>query len=129
MAELPLPQSHHEESDVDIGAILTFGAGMVVSAFVISIVVWLLFRYFDSRAAEQQVPEYPLAAAQEHRLPPEPRLQTNPRQDLQDLRAAEQQTLTTYGWIDRTAGTVRIPIDEAMKLTIARGLRARQERK
>ena len=41
------------------------------------------------------------------------------------MRAAEQQVLTTYGWVDRNAGVVRIPIDEAMKLAIQRGLPAR----
>jgi len=61
-------------------------------------------------------------------VPPEPRLQTNPRQDLSDLRAREDQTLSSYGWVDRNAGVVRIPIDQAIKLTLERGLPARQER-
>ena len=55
-------------------------------------------------------------------MPPEPRLQTNPREDLRELRDAEQDTLTTYGWVDRNAGIVRIPIDEAITLTLQRGL-------
>jgi hypothetical protein len=118
--------THHEESDVDIRGILIFAAGLVVTAVVISFVVWVLFRYLNAREARQQPPEFPLAAAEEHRLPPEPRLQTDPREDLQELRDAEQQVLTTYGWVDRTDGVVRIPIDEAMKLTVQRGLPARQ---
>ena len=73
------------------------------------------------------MPEFPLAAEQENRLPPEPRLQTNPRQDLRDLRSAEEAVLTGYGWVDKKAGIARIPIDEAMKLTVERGLPARQE--
>ena len=60
-------------------------------------------------------------------MPPEPRLQTNPRQDLRDLRAARRRVLKSYGWVDKNAGVVRIPIDEAMKLTVERGLPARQE--
>jgi hypothetical protein len=73
------------------------------------------------------MPEFPLAAGQESRLPPEPRLQTNPRQDLRDLRSAEDTVLTGYGWVDKNAGIARIPIGEAMKLTVERGLPARQE--
>jgi len=42
---------------------------------------------------------------------------------------AEQRTLTTYGWVDRNAGIVRIPIDEAMRLTTQRGLPAREAAK
>ena len=37
--------------------------------------------------------------------------------------------LNTYGWVDKNAGVVRIPIGEAMKLTIERGLPARQTEK
>ena len=60
------------------------------------------------------------------RVPPEPRLQTNPREDLRELRAQRRRAAHQYGWVDRNAGIVRIPIDEAMKLTLERGLPARQ---
>ena len=123
------PQPHHEERDVNIRAILGFGAGLVVTATVIHALVWLLFVYFNAREAAQPPAEYPLAIEQEKRLPPEPRLQTNPREDLRELRAGEDELLTTYGWVDRNAGVVRIPIDEAMKLVIQRGLPARSETK
>lgn len=35
---------------------------------------------------------------------------------LQELRAREENELQTYGWINRTDGVVRIPIDRAMQL-------------
>jgi hypothetical protein len=120
------PAVHHEESDVNIRAILGFAAGLLVFAIVIHIAMWGLFRFFEAQASHQEQPTYPLAAKQEQRLPPEPRLQTNPKQDLADLRTAEERTLTTYGWVDRNAGVVRIPIEQAMKLTIERGLPARK---
>ncbi len=37
---------------------------------------------------------------------------------LTELRAKEKAAATTYGWVDQAAGIVRIPIDEAVKLTI-----------
>ena len=123
------PDVHHEESDVNIRGVLMFGGGLIVAAIVIHLVVGALFKYFDIREARQATPEYPLAAAQENRLPPEPRLQTNPRQDLADLRAREDQVLAGYSWVDRNAGVVRIPIDEAIKKTLERGLPARTEQK
>ena len=49
--------------------------------------------------------------------------------DLADLREKEDETLNSYGWVDRNAGVVRIPIDEAIKLTLQRGLPARQGQK
>ena len=123
------PDVHHEESDVDIRAIFGFGIGLAVAGIVISFVVWLLFQHFEARESRKVTPEFPLAAQQGNRLPPEPRLQTNPRADLADLRAQEESVLETYGWVDKNASVVRIPIEEAMKLTVQRGLPARQERR
>jgi hypothetical protein len=123
------PDVSHEHSDVNISAILGFGAGLIVVAAVIHLLIFVLFGYFNGRERLQAPPEYPLAAAQGDRQPPEPRLQTDPRQDLADLRAREQDQLTSYGWVDRNAGVVRIPIDAAMKLVLERGLPARQESK
>jgi hypothetical protein len=120
--------AHHEASDVDLGGILRFGLGLIVVAAVIHVMVWLLFGYFAAREAQAVPPEYPLAIAQANRLPPEPRLQTNPRQDLSDLHAKEDELLGSYGWVDRNAGVVRIPIDEAMKLMLQRGLPTRSAR-
>lgn len=139
MAELHLPHAqhdgdvnpavHHEESDVNIRAIFGFGAGMIVVGIVLALAVFVLFGYFNSRERATVAPEYPLAATQENRLPPEPRLQINPREDLQNLRSSEDAILSGYGWVDKNAGIVRIPIDQAMKLTLQRGLPAREERK
>ena len=117
---------HHEESDVDIAAIFKIGTGLIILAAVIGVVVWLLFGYFDGREAANAGVRHPLAAGHELRLPPPPRLQVTPRQDLRDLRAREDQVLNSYQWVDRSAGIVRIPIAEAMKLTVARGLPVRQ---
>jgi len=116
----------HEGTDVNIRAVLGFGAGLFVAAVLIQFMVWLLFLYFSGREAARVAPEYPLAVGGQTRVPPEPRLQTNPREDLRILRAREDGVLNSYGWVDRTAGVVRIPIDEAIKLTVQRGLPVRQ---
>jgi len=117
---------HTEASDVNIRGILAFGIGLLVAAVVIHVLVWLLFAYFASRESQLAARDFPLAAEQQNRLPPEPRLQTNPKQDLADLRRREEIILNSYGWVDRNAGIVRIPIGEAMKLTVERGLPARE---
>ena len=119
--------ARHETSDVAIGGIFGFAFGLLVTGVAIYAFVWLLVLFFAARDARRVMPEFPLAAGQEGRVPPEPRLQTNPRQDLRDLRSAEDTVLTGYGWVDKNAGIARIPIGEAMKLTVERGLPARQE--
>jgi hypothetical protein len=118
---------HHEESDVNIRGIFAFALGLAIAGLFVSFVVWVLFTYLASREARKVTREYPLAAQQQNRLPPEPRLQTNPRQDLLDLRVQEDAILNSYGWVDKNAGIVRIPIDEAMKQTVNRGLPTRPQ--
>jgi hypothetical protein len=54
--------------------------------------------------------------------PPAPRLQVAPKVDLDRLHASENETLTTYGWIDRDKAVARIPIDRAVQLLSERGL-------
>jgi hypothetical protein len=57
--------------------------------------------------------------------PPEPRLEAQSGQTLDPYRAAEEQKLNSYGWVDRQAGVARMPIDRAMDLVAQRGLPAR----
>ena len=64
----------------------------------------------------------PSAAAEQA---PPPRLQVFPAADLKDFLAKENRELTTYGWINRTAGIVRVPIDRAMDIVLQRGLPTR----
>ena len=139
MADLPStpenPEVHHETSDINFRGVLAFGAGLIVAAIAIHFGIWLLFHFFQAREAQKAALEYPLAAGQQNRLPPEPRLQpsppgwSTPREDLQKLRAEEDEILRSYGWVDKNAGIVRIPIDEAMKLTVKKGLAARGEKR
>lgn len=37
---------------------------------------------------------------------------------LAELRAKEKSAVSTYGWVDQNAGIVRIPVEEAVKITI-----------
>ena len=122
----------HETSDVNIRAILGFGLGLIVTGMLIHFAVWLLFIFLASRETPG-APAFPLAAGQETRLPPEPRLQPlapdwkTPRQTMSDLRKQEDDLLGSYGWVDKNGGVVRIPIGEAMRLTVERRLPSRQQ--
>ena len=53
---------------------------------------------------------------------PAPVLQVDPNRDLAETRRDEEKQLTSYGWVDRSHGTVHIPIDRALDLTLKRGL-------
>jgi hypothetical protein len=116
---------HHEASDVDSGRILRFGVWFVVVLAVVYGVVWVIFGAFDRREASGSVRDFPLSA-ERSAMPPQPRLQMEPRQEMRALRQRDQELLTTYGWANREAGLVRIPIERAMQLTVERGLPVRE---
>ena len=58
---------------------------------------------------------------------PSPQLEVNERTELNDELLREEQTLSTYDYVDKNAGTVRIPIDRAMELVAQRGLPTRTQ--
>ena len=120
-------QSGHEHSDVNVWMIVQFAIWLTLSALVVHVLMWVMFRVFVTQREAASVPEFPLAVGQEHRLPAAPRLQRFPANEMYEFRTGENERLNRYGWIDRNAGTVHIPINEAMRLTIERGLPARAQ--
>lgn len=44
---------------------------------------------------------------------------------LRALREAERQAASTYGWVDKDKGLVRLPVDQAMELTLGELNKAR----
>ncbi len=66
-------------------------------------------------------------AAEESQIPPAPRIEEHPAIEIQQLHSQENDILSTYGWTDKKAGVVRIPIDRAMELQLERGFPTRKE--
>lgn len=120
------PGSSYEHTDADTGVILKFAAWLIGSAIVVHIGMWGMFALFvqqrDEPAATQP---YPVAVGQEMRLPAAPRLQQFPVNEIYEFRLKEEAQLGSYGWVDRANGRVQIPVSEAMRLTVERGLPSR----
>lgn len=116
--EAPAPP--YETRDVDLGSIALFGGGLLVMGLVVQVLLWLLFGFFNERASRRDPPASPLADRKQQ--VPEPRLQSHPTADYDAYRAAKQRELESYGWVDRRAGVVHIPIERAMELVLERGL-------
>jgi len=119
----------HEESDVNVGAILRYGVGLFVVAVVAHVFLWWLLGVYERQDARAQTQVYPLAAGQQNRLPPAPRFQRNPQEEMESLRARQKALLEGYGWMNRGAGIARIPIEDAMKMVVERGLPVREAAK
>src|SRR6187397_1406657 len=109
-----------ERADVVLGVIVRWAIGLaLVSIVAAAVAVWLLV--FLRRHEEAGDPQRPaLYFSAEKREPEGVRLQSKPFDDLHTLREQEGQVLGSYGWVDPAAGTVRIPIENAMRLYVAR---------
>jgi hypothetical protein len=119
----------HEESDVNVSAIIRYGIGLLVIAAFLHLFLWWLQGTYSRQNERAQTQVYPLAAGQQDRLPPSPRFQENPQQELQDLLAKQKALLEGYGWINKDEGVARIPIDDAMKMVVERGVPVREAAK
>jgi len=119
------PGSTYEHTDASVWLIVKFMIWLAVSAVIIHVGLGLVYALLIEQAMETGERRYPLAAAQGERLPPTPRLQQFPRNDLYQFRQDEERLLQQYGWMNRNSGIVHIPIEDAMRLTVERGLPAR----
>ena len=118
----------HETRDVSLRWMVISGVILVVLLIAAFVTMRWTFDLLEAREARQQSEPATLVTDPGPGRPPEPRLQANPRLELQELRVEENAVLQTYGWVDRDKGVARMPIDEAMKIVVQRGLPARAPR-
>lgn len=132
------PEVAHEESDVNVRALAGFVVALFVVAAIVHVLMWGLLVWFQKEAAENDPIVSPLArpaADMPSSLvnnpffgPTEgPQLLTNEPSVLQKHRQTEADALGTYGWVDEKTRVARIPIGEAKKLIVQRGLPARAD--
>lgn len=154
MSDQPHPVKHaghgdYERRDIGIGGVLYFLAGLAAFGLVAHFLVTGLYSVLEKKDAADQHPISPLVAnapADTRHLPPDyktdaqgrdyekylkqnfpaPQLEVDERTQLNSIITAQEDTLSTYDYLDKNAGTVRIPIDRAMELLVQRGLPVRQ---
>ena len=128
----------HEHSDVNVRVLLSLTVGLLAVVAIVGVLMWGLLWTFQRNAAQNDPPLSPVARA-DVQMPASqvgnpyfgpsggPQLLTNEPTVLQKHRQTEEEALHTYGWIDEKSGVARIPIDEAKKLILQRGLPVRAE--
>jgi len=124
-------QTEFERQDLRPQVVYAFLLSLAIMGILVYFVVWGLYHAIDAYQRRYQPPQNPLVAPETDTrrvLPetldrfPQPRLESNERLEINDFRLQEEQTLSSYGWVDQPAGIVRIPIDRAMELIAQRGL-------
>jgi hypothetical protein len=118
------PLGGHEETDAKARPLLLFGAILAAIILAVALLMWITFKYF---ANEQSLGAPPTPFALGRLLPPEPRLQPDPRVDLNRLRTQQQDAISSYGWVNPTDGVIRIPVDRAMDRLVEKGLTVQTE--
>jgi hypothetical protein len=113
------PGAGYEHTDAAIKPLIQFAFWLVISALLVHVVLGIGYWYMvRSSATARGAQPFPLAAEQARRLPPAPQLQQIPSREMYELRTQQESDLHTYGWVDKTAGTVHIPIEDAMKMML-----------
>jgi hypothetical protein len=112
-------ETRYEIVDASVRDVVLSGIGLAVVTALVCLLMWGFFNLLKKESSSHQainpmMPQTP--------LPPEPRLQEKPYLDLESMRKYEDQMLNTYGWVDKNAGKVRLPIDRAMDELAQRGL-------
>jgi hypothetical protein len=116
------PRHAHETSDANVRDLIIFGVGLCCLVMAGLLVSKGVFHYFVGHQGLGP-PASPFENVR--MLPPEPRLQVSAPKDLAQYKAAQEEILNSYGWVDAKAGIVRIPIDRAMDILLQKGLPVR----
>ena len=93
-------------AEVNVARILA-GAGCIVGTVVLALLASRGLIEMLGGHLSDRVPERPPV--------PSPILESQPEEDFASYQRMERRRLSSYGWIDRRAGKVRIPIELAMR--------------
>ncbi len=114
----------YESRDARFKNLMLTGAGLYGLIVVGLLLSWGIYRLSRALSPTPSAIAETTTMAANHA--PEPRLQPDPHADLLALRASEDSVLGSYAWVNRDSGTVRIPIERAMRVLAALGLPVRQ---
>ncbi|HYL74230.1 MAG TPA: hypothetical protein VEU96_08485 [Bryobacteraceae bacterium] len=107
----------HEHSEISVRTVVVSLIVLLTGTFMVCLLVVGIFRYFHTENKVAQT-----AKDWKQQIPAEPRVEEHPWEQLITVRAREDHVLSSYAWIDRKEGTVRIPIDQAIEKLAQQGL-------
>jgi hypothetical protein len=116
------PGAGYEHTDASVGVMVKFAFWLFISAIIVHVGLGLMYALLIRESTERVATRrYPLSVNQGPRPPAAPTLQQFPANELYEFRTKEEAELHSYGWVDKNAGTVHIPIEDAMRLMLERG--------
>ena len=134
------PSVEFEHEDLSTKAIFGFMIGLAITGIVIYFIITGMYSYLDKYEREQASTASPLVSKQAipgRHIPyapgqdyvskqfsenGAPMLEIDEKGQFRDFLMKQEQELNSYGWVDEKAGVAHIPVEEAMKLIVQRGL-------
>lgn len=113
-----------EDRDVNIRAIVWTGVVLGAIAVVGGLVGTFLVQSFVASQERRDPEPPPIREAAEPALPPGPRLQATPEEELEAMLEQERIRLEGYSLQEEGGEFARVPIERAMELILERGLGA-----
>lgn len=132
---------NHETTDISLDGIGKLTIGFVAIVLVISGVMFGTYRLLDRRARAAEAPISKINADRQvvdiasgplmepantleskGRQPAGPKILTDEPAWQRQIKAHNLELQTTYGWVDKDGGVVRLPIERAKQLIVERGL-------
>jgi hypothetical protein len=119
-----------EERDVQVSTIYwyLFALGLATAAALVICIFILRFTTNLAASSQPAPPPSRQAQSKDFRMPPEPRLQgvpgheNDPQKDLREKLRADMDANEKLEWLDKNAGIAQIPVKEAMRIIVAKGL-------
>jgi hypothetical protein len=137
-AEHPVPSIPVEGDGISYRGLFWFGVILTITTVFCAALVWGMFVLYERREIGRDAVRAPLAPPRSTPSIDPVGGRVNPGHEtsaigllvdepaaLHQFRTREDDMLRHYGWVDRNAGTIRLPIDRAKDLLLQRGLPVR----
>jgi hypothetical protein len=124
MTDHPRPQHEPAEFDSEIRVKSIFGvlAGLALLVALSFAGMGAFSRFLKERSVARDPEPLPVAEANQPRPRPRAALQADPTADMVKFAKEEEAAVTSYAWVDRTAGVAQIPLERALEIVAERGL-------
>ena len=121
------PAARYERSDMRARVVVAAVIGLLLALLLALVFVTVLQSLVTGVPASISRPADLIGGLQASPAPTPaaPRLEAESGQAFAAYRAASEQKLNSYRWVDRNSGVVAIPIERAMDLVAERGLPTR----
>lgn len=106
----------YEERDLPARRITIWVLSLMLVLVAVMGLMWVLFGTPKANPREDIVTSRNMT---------QPLLQVKPSEAFKKYREEQEKLLSSYGWVDKNQGIVRIPIQEAMDIVVRKGLPSR----